>query len=310
MRKYLLSVVGVLSLLIGLAATQAATQAATTKLTFDEFADRTTLTTQYQAVGVTVSGALVLSAPNSPWPANSGQNLVYAPTGLMTFDLDSTITGNIQTASAYVSGDMSIGIYAYDAAGVLVGQALTPGPGNNFLVSVTSSGNPIASVAIHDAGRNFTIDTLTFSTPVTVPFAGFTPSLKIATGSSPNTDSFDFASRLTLGTNGAAFNPAADVVSLKIGAVTTTIPAGSFKTDESGAFAFAGLIGGVNVRASLEPEGSYGCKVKMSGTGASVTGVTNPVALTLAVGNNSGNKPVTATITVQEPANGLFINPF
>ncbi|MFD2270881.1 hypothetical protein ACFS07_06475 [Undibacterium arcticum] len=35
-----------------------------------------------------------------------------------------------------------------------------------MLVSVASSGNPIARVAIHDGGSSFAIDTLTFATTV------------------------------------------------------------------------------------------------------------------------------------------------
>lgn len=140
--------------------------AATTTLTFDEYSDGTVLTTQYQGVGVTVSGATVLPAVYTPYPANSAPNIAYAPTGLMTFTLNSAITGNIQSVSAYVSADASTGIYAYDAGGLLVGQALTPGATNNLFVSVTSTGNPIARVDIHDGGASFGIDTLRFATVV------------------------------------------------------------------------------------------------------------------------------------------------
>lgn len=138
--------------------------AATTMLTFDEFTDQTVLTTQYQGLGVTVSGAKVIAAINTAWPANSGLNFAYAPTGLMTFSLNSTITGNIQSVSAYVFSDASVGIYAYDAGNVLVGQAVTPGASNNMFLSVTSSGNPITSVKVHDGGSTFAIDTLSFMT--------------------------------------------------------------------------------------------------------------------------------------------------
>ncbi|MFC3110363.1 PKD domain-containing protein [Undibacterium arcticum] len=165
MRRYLLSVLGLLSFLIGLGAAPSAL-ATTTTLTFDEYPDGTTLTTQYQGVGVTISGAAVSNALATPWPANTGANVAFAQTGLMTFTLNSTITGAIQTVSAYVSGDTSVGIYAYDVGGVLIGQSVTPGATNNLLVSVASSGNPIARVAIHDGGSSFAIDTLTFATTV------------------------------------------------------------------------------------------------------------------------------------------------
>ncbi|WLI11244.1 MULTISPECIES: cadherin-like domain-containing protein [Pseudomonas] len=135
----------------------------TTTLTFDEYANGTPLTSQYQGLGVILSGCTTLDAIFSPWPASSGSNLSSAPTGLMTFTFDLAITGNIQSVSAYVSGSTSIGLYAYNASGVLVGQASTPGATNNMLMSVTSPGDPIAFLAIHDGGSNFAVDDLTFT---------------------------------------------------------------------------------------------------------------------------------------------------
>lgn len=126
MCRHLLSVLGVLSLLIGLVAMQGAL-AATTTLTFDEYLDSTTLSTRYQSARVTISGAGISNAVFTPWPANTRANMAFAPTGLQTFTLNSTISDAIQAVSAYVSGDTSTGIYAYDAAGVLVGQSVTLG---------------------------------------------------------------------------------------------------------------------------------------------------------------------------------------
>lgn len=167
-RRPVRSVVGVLSLLLGLGAGQSALASPIT-LTFDEYADGTVLSTQYQGVGVTVSGARVIVAINTSWSANSVPNFAYAPTGLMTFSLNSGITGSIQSISAYVWADSGVGVYAYDAADVLLGQVLTAGPTNNMFLAFTSPGNPIASVAIHDGGSSFAVDTLTFTSSVPEP---------------------------------------------------------------------------------------------------------------------------------------------
>jgi PKD repeat protein len=131
-------------------------------LTFDEIPDGAGLTNQYQNVGVTASGVQILNSIGLPWPANTPLNVAFAPTGLMTFTLDPLIIGNVQMVSAYISGDTSVGIYAYDANGILVGQASAPAGANNVLVTVTSSGAPITSVQIHDGGATFIIDTLKF----------------------------------------------------------------------------------------------------------------------------------------------------
>lgn len=175
LRRYLLSIVGGLALVLGLGAVQPAI-ASTTTLTFDEYANGTDITNQYQSLGVMATGVNVLDAIFSPWPANTGANLAAAPTGILTFLLDSSITGDVTSVSSYVSGTTSIGIYAYDIGGSLVGQSLTPGATDNMFLSVTSAGNPIASVTVHDGGSNFLIDTLTFTSvpePATAWLVGF-----------------------------------------------------------------------------------------------------------------------------------------
>lgn len=292
MRKPLRFLLSMLSLIIALLSAAHSALAATTTLTFDEFADGTDITTQYQSQGVTVSGVSTINQIYTPWSSNSSPNLAAAPIGLMRFTLDSAITGPIQFVSAYVSGLTSVGIYAFDAAGAPVGQSVTPGATNNMLVTVTSSGNPIARIDIHDGGSNFAIDTLTFDTvPSAVPFSSFTPSLTIDTRTQPNKDSFAFGGQLTLGANGLAFNPATDIVTLKIGTVTTSIPVGAFQPKNNG-FAFKGKIGNVNIGADIQPQGANQYLVGIAGKGASLTGVTNPVSVTLTIGNNTGTKLV------------------
>ncbi|MDH4651395.1 MULTISPECIES: S-layer family protein [unclassified Pseudomonas] len=132
----------------------------TTVFTFDDIASGNALTTQYLGLGVLASGASVLSF--APWPTHSGQNLIYSSTGLMSFSISSAVIGDIVHVSAYVSGEANTGLFAYDANGVLVGQALLPtDPSPNTLLSVTSSGNPIVRLDIHDGGATFGVDDLT-----------------------------------------------------------------------------------------------------------------------------------------------------
>jgi hypothetical protein len=142
--------------------------ASTVTLTFDDFPGGTGITNQYLPLGVMVSGGFCAPALDTPWHANTAPNVVFAPTGLMTFILDPLILGNIQSVSAYVSSDSSVGIYAYDDLNNLVAQALTPGASNNLFLLAASSGTPIRSVQIHDGGSSFTIDTLSFASS-TVP---------------------------------------------------------------------------------------------------------------------------------------------
>lgn len=119
---------GGLALVLGLGAAPGAL-ATPTILDFDDLSGGFNVTNQYQSVCVTVSGAAVISDLISPCSTNSSPNIAYAPTGLMTFVLDPSVTGLVQIVSAYISGDTSVGIYG----------------------------------AIHDGGSSFTIDNLTFT---------------------------------------------------------------------------------------------------------------------------------------------------
>ncbi len=144
--------------------------AATTTLTFDEFSQGTSLTTQYQSLGVTASGASILVAAFGPFPAASGANIAASQGGFMSFSFDPLIAGNIATVSAYVSGDTGTGIFAYDSNGFLLGQSVLPvGAPYNTLLSVTSSGAPIAMVTIHDGGGSFGVDNFSFTQVVSAP---------------------------------------------------------------------------------------------------------------------------------------------
>jgi len=169
LRRQLRSVLGTLALLFSLGAAQSAL-ATVTVLTFDEFTDGTVLTNQYASLGITASGATIVDAPLIGLPFVSSLNLAYAPSGLMTFSLNSAITGDIYTVSTYVTGPVDTGLFAYDAGNNLLGQILlSANAPANTLLSFTSAGNSIARLDIHDGGSSFFIDNLTFATRSTVP---------------------------------------------------------------------------------------------------------------------------------------------
>ena len=168
-RRQLRSVLGTLALLFSLGATQSAL-ATVTVLTFDEFTDGTVLTNQYASLGVTASGAMTLDGPNNGFTPVSPRNLTFSINGYMFFSFNPAITGDIFTVSAYVSGPSYVGLFAYDIGNNLLGQAMVPenAPANTLL-SVTSSGNSIARLDIHDGGASFVVDNVTFATRSTVP---------------------------------------------------------------------------------------------------------------------------------------------
>ena len=144
-------------------------QAATTVLNFEGFANGTLLSTQYQSLAVTISGAAIAdcTAPGAACTPFSGTNMALADaSGIMTFTFDPIATGYLSTVSAYVTGAPGVGLYAYDSAHNLLGQALIPVGTTtpNVLLTVMSPGATITSVQIHDGGSSFSIDDFTFVT--------------------------------------------------------------------------------------------------------------------------------------------------
>lgn len=138
----------------------------TTKITFDTLADGTVITNQYSAQGVNISGATVTNASSLGLPSNSSPNVAYAPDGLMKFTLS---IPNVKTVSANITGPANVGIFAYDANGNLVGDAVSSASTSNALLSLTSSGAAITYVEIHDGGASFFVDDVAFTTAPTVP---------------------------------------------------------------------------------------------------------------------------------------------
>jgi hypothetical protein len=104
----------------------------------------------------------------------------------------------------------------------------------------------------------------------------------------------------TLGTSSDGIAPPTESVTLELaggtGAVTTTIPAGSFMPAGQGGFDFAGTVDGVALEAHIRPRGSQQFTFTANGTSADLTGIANLVTVTLTIGDDSGTTTVTAEI--------------
>ena len=83
-------------------------------------------------------------------------------------------------------------------------------------------------------------------------------------------------------------------MTLKIGTFSVTIPAGSFKKNPNGRFAFQGTINGVSLQVQIVPLGNNMFTFKAEGTGVDLTGLTNPVTVVLTIGIDSGTTTATA----------------
>jgi YVTN family beta-propeller protein len=173
-------------------------------------------------------------------------------------------------------------------------------------VAVTPDGARLYVVSIYGAVSVFDTVTNTLVATVQVPslavgigiqpvtsfaFAAFSAKVDI----SPSTGSFDMNSTFTLGTGSRGINPLTQPVTLKVGAFTATIPAGSFQQNPQG-FVFGGIINGVALEVIIVPQGSNSFALRAQGTGASNLPTTNPVTVGLTIGNNADTTTVTANI--------------
>ena len=131
--------------------------------------------------------------------------------------------------------------------------------------------------------------------PPGVPFLAFNAELEINYRRAPNEDVFDLQSNFILGRASHGIHPETDSVKLEIGTFTVTIPAGSFEGKGFGPFEFRGVIDGVDLHVEIEPTGAKRYDLKARARDANLIGTTNPVQVTLVIGDDSGTVSVKAT---------------
>ncbi|HEV7911556.1 MAG TPA: YncE family protein [Methylocella sp.] len=182
-------------------------------------------------------------------------------------------------------------------------------------IAVTPDGKHVY-VPNYASGTVSVIDTATNTVVATVKVAGFplemmawasfrrlraspsSPSAKldIAFGPAPNQDSFNLHSSFTLSSTAPGLHPHRDPVTLQVGTFSITIPPDSFREQPNGSFSFAGVIGGVSLKAQIYHTGTLQYAFHAKATGASLTGTKNVVYVTI-IGGDSGATSVTAKIT-------------
>jgi len=78
-----------------------------------------------------------------------------------------------------------------------------------------------------------------------------------------------------------------------VGTYTVTIPAGSFQAGRKGTFTYEGEINGAKLELRLAPTGTNAYTIQAEASGVDLTTLTNPMAVTLTIGNNSGTTSTT-----------------
>jgi YVTN family beta-propeller protein len=181
----------------------------------------------------------------------------------------------------------------------LSGIAVTP---DGVHVYVSNQGSN--SVSVLETASNTVVATIPAASPGAisivpppqgVPFLSFDAKLEVNLGRTPNREGFDLRSSLTL--SGAVSNeihPDTEPVKLQVGPFIATIPAGSFRRHGNSSYTFEGVIDGVRLKAKIELTGSLRYTFRAEVKGANLSGIANPVQVSLGIGDNAGLSSVEA----------------
>lgn len=134
----------------------------------------------------------------------------------------------------------------------------------------------------------------------TVPFSQFSPTVVLSTKDM----SFSFAASFTLASTAAALTPNTQSMTLTIGGLILTLPAGTLQLTnaKSGQYSYTGTINGVNLAVRLLGKSLGPYSVSVTGTGYNLIGVGNPLPVSFTIGNNKGSANVNPTFKGKPPA--------
>jgi hypothetical protein len=128
------------------------------------------------------------------------------------------------------------------------------------------------------------------TTITSVPFAALTLKVEI------KDDAFEVKGPFTLGAASDGIDPLMEAVSLQTGPFTLTLPAGAFELDRTGTFKFEGVVDGMALEVKITPLGGAAFDFSAEGRGADLTGIANPVPVTLTIGDDRGQVTVIAEL--------------
>jgi len=134
-----------------------------------------------------------------------------------------------------------------------------------------------------------------------VPPVSFSASLTAAVDIKPKPSlSFNLNAGFILGAGSNGLNPLTELISLRVGNYLVSIPPGSFtlllkngKNGKAGNYFFSGVDGtGASFQVTIEPLGSG--SFQLNATGSPVKPITNPVPVTISIGDDAGTVAVIA----------------
>jgi DNA-binding beta-propeller fold protein YncE len=215
--------------------------------------------------------------PGSPYGDECAHVTTCDPMGLYTGpyatgSMPESIAVDPSGKFAYVGNKSSNNISAYTIDGSTGILAAVPG-------SPFAAGMSPASVAIASSSA--------------VPFKNFL--VKAAIDEDRKT-SFHVEGFFTLGKGSNGIYPLSETVTLQVGSYSVTVPSGSFKERDRFAYIFVGEIDGVDLNIRIYHVIGNDYIFTAEGKGDILSGVTNPVTIGLAIGDDEGSATVKADI--------------
>ena len=228
--------------------------------------------------------------------------VAFTPDGTQAYvtNIGSNTVSVIGTASNTVVATVLVGTGPLGVAVSPDGKrAYVVNHGTNTVSVITTATNMVAGKTITVGSNPNGVGII--PPPPGVPFLALSATqLAIAFGTAPNTDSFNLKSLVTFSTTSfKGINLHTQAVTLQVGTFTTTIPPGSFTKQPDGSFIFVGVINGVSLNVQIKQQVTLRYFFNAGATGASLTGTTNSVYVTLIIGGDSGASSVTAAIQGQ-----------
>ncbi|MGH9815158.1 MAG: thrombospondin type 3 repeat-containing protein, partial [Candidatus Acidiferrales bacterium] len=127
-------------------------------------------------------------------------------------------------------------------------------------------------------------------------FASFLAFAQVDLGADANDDRFAVEALAVLGAGSNGINPLVEPVTLMLGNSAWTIAPGSFQRTRFGTFVFNGVLGTTRLGVAIHPLHGGKFIFAAGGNRAEFTGLSNPVPVSLLVGDDAGTAAVTAKI--------------
>lgn len=252
------------------------------------------------ATGLSSNQVVALSTDdNTLFSSNQGANTVTAfsvnPDGSLTVPGTSASAGT----GAFYPGGLSVSedggfLYAADTA-------VTGGFGG---ISTFTLGNslPITFASLTSTGIASQSHSVAAYPPkacgTAPPAGGLTADLQVSTSPPPG---FDLNATLSLDES-LVVNPLTQPFSLQVGDFSIMVPAGSFNTFQNGTnadtYLFQGVVNSATVKIQIVPLGQNEFEISAYGKQVDVSGWSDPVSVTVGIGDNSESASVTSAPAV------------